>query len=385
MHRSRIYRRGDVWYVDYDEPNGQRVRKRAGSREDAKAKLAEVIDDMGSGQYRYSRDTKLRFKDFKPEYLEYVKGKRNKYGAVRVWKRHVTSLVPLEVHFGEMLLSAIGDKEIDDYKKHRLAQTVKRRDVERGINPATINRDLAVLRNFFNVAKKRKKFFGDNPVNKEDHFLDEHPRQGRPLTRPEITRLLDSAKKESPQMSLAITIALCTGLRRAEVLGIKWANIDFDDRSIWIERTKGGKPHRAYMNKVVYDALKAYTRVGEYVFNSPSSRTGHLVEIKRRWTKVKEAAGLADILFHNLRTSVGTFQAERGVPAVGIQGTLGHASLKTTEDHYIKFLDEAGRQATAVLESLFDGEAKPQDTTGAQTINLRDLSRSFPTRKLGTA
>src|SRR4030042_4901397 len=105
MRRSRIYRRGEVWYIDYDEPNGQRVRKRAGSREDAKAKLAEVIDDMGSGEYRYSHDAKLRFKDFKPEYLEYLKTKRNKYGALRVRRRHEISLGHLEGHFGEMLLS----------------------------------------------------------------------------------------------------------------------------------------------------------------------------------------------------------------------------------------------------------------------------------------
>ena len=385
MHRSRIYRRGEVWYIDYDEPNGQRVRKRAGSREDAKAKLAKIVDGMGRGEYRYSRDAKLRFKDFKPEYLEYVKTKRNKYGALRVWRRHEISLGHLEAHFGEMLLSAIGDKEIDDYRNRRTAQTIKRKDGKKNINPATINRELACHRNFFTVAKKKKRFFGDNPVNKEDHFLEEHPRPGRPLTRTEITRLLDAAKKESPEITLAITLAVCTGLRESEVLGIKWANVDFDDRSIWVERTKGGKPHRAYMNKVVYDALKAFPGAGEYVFQSSGSLTGHLVEIRRPWTRVKEAARLADIRFHDLRTSVGTYQAERGVPAVAIQGTLGHASLKTTEEHYIKFLDEAGRQATAVLESLFEEEAKPQDTIGAQTVNLKDVSCSFSATKSGRA
>lgn len=106
-----------------------------------------------------------------------------------------------------MILPKITPKHIEDYKKSKLEK----------VKPPTINRELALLKNMFTVAKKWRYFDGENQVKEVKLF------QEREL-----------------------------GMRRDKILKLRWNDIDFDKYYIYVKETKGGKSKKIPMNSVVY-------------------------------------------------------------------------------------------------------------------------------------
>jgi len=357
--RSRIYQRGKKWYIDYDGPDGRRVREKVGNKQAAENALAAIQADILRGEYRFVQDAKLRLKDFKDEYLDYVKSKQ------RVWTIQEQGLKNLLPFFGDKFLSKITLDDIIAYKKMR-KQTVyysnEDKSITKTIKGATINRELACLRHVFNVAKLKKKFFGENPV-RHDEFYPEPKLIERILDREEIGRLLESA---APHLRLAITLGLCTGLRKSEILAIKWKNIDFANRLIIIEKTKSGRMLEIPMNDVILELLGGLEREGDFVFHSADSKAGHVLDVKRSFDTARRKARLPEFRFHDLRHCAGTYMIMGGAPLVTVSRILGHASAKTTE-RYLHPTEENKRRAVDVLGALFLGRPGKQGTAGAQT------------------
>jgi integrase len=103
------------------------------------------------------------------------------------------------------------------------------------------------------------------------------------LTEDEATRLLTECQRaathpvvtcRSPHLHAIVTVALNTGLRRGEVLGLTWDRVDFSRGVILLEQTKNGRRREVPMNRAVYDALSLLARpqVGGRVFGPSSVR-----------------------------------------------------------------------------------------------------------------
>jgi integrase len=356
--RSRIYQRGKKWYIDYEGPDGRRVREKVGNKLAAENALAAVRADVLRGEYRFAQDVRIRLKDFEDEYLDYVKSRQRACG---IQKQRLKNLMPF---FGDKFLSKITLDDIIAYKKMR-RQTIYYSNEDKGImktvKGATVNRELACLRHVFNVAKLKKKFFTENPI-RHDEFYPEPKKIDRILDREEIARLLESA---APHLKLAITLALCTGLRKSEILAIKWKNIDFQNRLIIIEKTKSGRMLEIPMNEIVLDLLAGLERQGEFVFHNEDSSAGHLLDIKRSFNTARKKAKLPEFRFHDLRHCAGTYMIMGGAPLVTVSRILGHASARTTE-RYLHPTDENKRRAVDVLGALFLARPEKRGTAGAQ-------------------
>ena len=106
-----IYKVKDTWYIDL-YADGRRRRKAVGSRKDAENALAAVRADILRGEYRFKKESRIRFEDFTEKYLEY--GKINKK---RSWERDRSSIKNMNLHFGGMLFSKIAPLHIEEYKK----------------------------------------------------------------------------------------------------------------------------------------------------------------------------------------------------------------------------------------------------------------------------
>ena len=337
----RIYQRGKTWHVDYYY-DGRRIRRKVGSEKDAENALAAIKADILRGEYRFKKDRKIRFEDFAKEYLDYAKINK------RSWGRDESSLKRLLPFFGNMLLSKIAVRHIEEYKRMRLDK----------VKTGTINRELASLKHMFTIAEKLGKFDGKNPV-KQVKFFQERQYVMKILDREEINRLIDAA---AGHLKPILIIAVSTGMRKGEIFNLRWSDIDFVDHYIHIKKTKSNVMRKVPMNGVVATTLKNIERKSEFIFPSFwSKKHKHIMEVFRLFKAACKKAGIRDLRFHDLRHTAATLMVTGGIPLVTVSQILGHATIHMTMK-YAHPTPENKRKAVNVLASIFEPEREKQGT-----------------------
>lgn len=187
-----------------------------------------------------------------------------------------------------------------------------------------------------------------NPIKKNIKFPVKNY-QVRFLTAEEEKKLFDVC----PDYFKPILIfALNTGLRKGNIQTLKWSNILLDFRLIEITENKGNKHIKMYMNDVLYDLFSNLPKVDdEYVFINPRSHRIYSDECFRdHWNNLKEKAGIENLRFHDLRHTVGTRMAEKGVPIPVIKEVLAHSDIRTTM-RYVHAVPNQLKEAMTVLEN----------------------------------
>ena len=211
----------------------------------------------------------------------------------------------------------------------------------------TVNKYLATLKSAYNVLIKED-LINYNPVTKVK-LLEETGRRYRYLTKEEWGRL----RKVLPKYLLDIvTTALQTGLRKQNVLQLKWEQINLDLRMIELKKTenKGKKEIKLPITDCLYNLLLSLNPKSEgYVFVNPD--TGNcFTNIDNAWHKALDKAGIENFHFHDLRRTVGTWLLTAGVDIRTIQSILAHSNVSTTE-RYLALAPEQNVKAVQVLDS----------------------------------
>ncbi len=237
----------------------------------------------------------------------------------RSWKRDKELLDPLIKLFGEKKLTEITTKDIEDFKLIRL----------REVKSATVNRSLSVLRHMINLAKRWKKFFGENPVTLVG-LLEENNQIERILTLEEEIRLMNSSASHIIPM---IFMALNTGMRRGEILNLTWCDIDFTNNLILVNQTnsKSKKQRRVFINpnlKKLLLELKLKSGSNEYVFKGDNGQ--RLKEIRNGFKVACRRADIVGLRFHDQRHTAATRMIEYGAGILAVNKILGHSDIKTT-------------------------------------------------------
>ncbi|NIO48011.1 MAG: tyrosine-type recombinase/integrase [Candidatus Aminicenantes bacterium] len=338
----RIYQRDKTWYVDYYY-EGRRIRKKIGSKRDAENALAAIKADILRGEYRFKKDRKVRFEDFAKEYLEYAKINK------RSWTRDESSLKRLLSFFGDMLLSKISARHIEEYKKMRLEK----------VKTGTINRELACLKHMFTIAEKLGRFDDKNPV-KQVEFFQERQYVMKILDREEINRLIDAA---ADHLKPILIIALNTGMRRGEIFNLRWSDIDFIDHYIHIKKTKSNVMRNVPMNSVVATTLKNIEKKSEFIFPSLwSKKHKHINDVFNSFKTACSNAGIKDLRFHDLRHTAATLMVTGGVDLATVSQILGHSTIQMTMK-YAHPTPENKRSAVNVLASIFESKKEEKPVT----------------------
>lgn len=133
-----------------------------------------------------------------------------------------------------------------------------------------------------------------------------------------------------------LLIALCTGMRRAEIAGLKWEYVDLENRAVHIPKTKNGDPLDIPISKFVSDLLTArrdMNKRGSWVFPS-SSKTGHIVETKTFTARVSERCGTKFTL-HDLRRTFVSIAESLDVPHYALKRLLNHRTDSDVTGGYI--------------------------------------------------
>jgi len=210
----------------------------------------------------------------------------------------------------------------------------------------TADRALALVKTVFSKAIDTGVINGANPASPVTKFYSSPDAYGRDrfLDGGELSRFL-RVLSEYPDQDMAdfFTVCLFTAARRGNVQSMRWADLHRDDpeRPIWKipgTLTKNGDPVEVPLVPALLPILNSrHTKQGgahEYVF--PAKRQGrkgtpHMTEPKKAWAKVCELANLEDLRIHDLRRTMGSWQAIQGTSLPIIGKSLGHRSTQATE------------------------------------------------------
>ncbi len=235
------------------------------------------------------------------------------------------------------------NKKIQDIKSVDI-ENFKAYLIESKRSKITANRYLENLSKMFNIAVENG-WLVKNPIKKKTKFLTKNYTV-RYLTKEEETRLF---KHLNGVLKDIVVGALQTGLRRSNIIYLKWCNIDFNFRMIEILENKGNKHIKLYMNDILYDLFKRLEEIksSEYVFINPLTNLPY-VDFRKAWKKALKAANIKNFRFHDLRHTVGTRLAESNVPIPVIKNILAHSSIETT----MRYIHNNSKDLKSAMEVL---------------------------------
>ncbi len=276
-------------------------------------------------------------------------------------------MTPFFRKYGDLKVKDITGDEINEY------YTAIRTD---GLKGTTAQRHHALLHLAFKSAVKRR-IIPSNPVEQADRPKAEQFIGGY-YNSAELKELLD--KTEDDPMHIVILLAAYYGLRRSEVLGLKWSAVDFESKTVSVKhkvvqndkgvvgmdvmKTKSSyrtlplipqveeallkeKEHQAEMKRVMRRAYnKAYE---EYIC---VDSLGDLIRpnyVTRHFKVILKENGLRNIRFHDLRHSCASLLLAQGVPMKMIQDWLGHSDMGTTANIYSHIDSESKKMSAAAI------------------------------------
>jgi len=273
--------------------------------------------------------------DFIPEYIYFIREvkKNRSHDRSRQALDHFSKL------YGDKKLNEITPEDIDNYKQIRLNECAAL---------GTIARELVVIRHFFNQARKWKRFLGENPVS-QSGIPKVNDQKERVISYEEEERLLSLSPKHLKDI---IVIALNTGMRQGEILGLKWEWIDLEENIITLPQTntKNNKIRKIPINKTIKSLLlerKLISAGSEFIFPSPKGKIYHLNWIKHSFKTACKNAGIENLRFHDLRHTCATRIVESRIPLHALTKLLGHSSVRVTERY--SHPEESVREAVEIL------------------------------------
>jgi integrase len=197
-------------------------------------------------------------------------------------------------------------------------------------SPATVNRYLAALSHLFTIAVKEWGWIDENPLRKVTKMKEPRGRV-RFLSDDERTNLLSSCKEsESTYLYIAVVLALSTGGRRMEILGLRWPDIDLNRGIITLHETKNGERRILPLTGHALDLMKTHVKIraltADYVF--PSKNKKKPIDLRSPFEIALKRAEISDFKWHDLRHSCASYLAMNGASLAEIAEILGHKTLQ---------------------------------------------------------
>jgi len=356
-HRVRKVAWGYTLYVD-----GHRERQCSSdwTKELAEQALAARLLNLEAARTDSKRPK--TFGEAVEDYLAYKKkhGKRSLREDDRILK---TKWLP---YFGaDAPITSLTTEAIARYEKDRA-----------GVSAYTVANELSVLRHLLRLARR----WGDIKELPDVTLPGKPSGRRRYLTEDEIARLLEACERsKNPYLTTIVVIALNTGMRKGEILGLEWERVDFARGVLVLERTKNGEPREVPMNRAVYDALTAPApqagREGP-IFRKRSGATWG--QIRTAFTTALTKAGIADFRFHDLRHTCASHLIMSGASLKDVQEILGHKDFRMTL-RYSHLSPAHLRKAVALLDGRFGASIPPSlGTKWAQSGKIQVECRVSP-------
>jgi integrase len=299
---ATIRKRGAKWQVQIRRVGFPSVTRSFHVRKDAEAWARQT--EVQADRSELPSDTKILHRitlgQRVERYRDTVSVKKRGYEVERIvltaFLRHPICRRPL---------SHIRTEDFAAYRDERL----------KTISVTSLKRQLSPLHNLFEVARDEWGLpLPENPLGKLRLRLPQHRRERR-LKDGELERLVSAARScRNPLVLPIILLAVATGMRRGEILNLRWDHIDWERRSLLIPHTKNGHSRTLPLMRETAEVLDGLSETGVRVF--PMSGNA----FRLAWDRLRARADLADLHFHDLRHEAISHFFEQGltVPEVAL-------------------------------------------------------------------
>ncbi len=343
------------WRIDFRCKGRRIIRVIGPSKRQAEAEIVRLKGEILRDPYGFGKKApEVLFEDHAKEFLE-LYSKQNK----RSWARDETSLDHLKEFFKGKYLSEITAESIERYKAKRKAALVPTRKKKKSknpeeprlVSPSTINRELTCLKTCLNRAVDWEKLVR-NPAARVKKFREPNAKE-RILTIVETERMLAEASED---LRPVLVVALNTGMRKSEILSLRWKDVDFVKGFIHIADSKSGRSRDIPMNSPVFETLHDRSRAREFVFENPETKARTL-DVRTAFKGACRRAEIKGVRFHDLRHTAASRMVEAGIDLVTVSKILGHASIQMTM-RYAHPTPENMRLAVQRLGEFFEKSGK---------------------------
>lgn len=301
-------------------------------------------------------------------------GNLERTSGIKSWKTVRSQIARLKAYFGNRLVTAITTKALRDYKEDRRNQyrATKPKENKRHITQTTVNREFATMRRMMRYARQEGWVTNDIFAGARVIEISKEIERQRVLSKAEEVALLAACQGEWEReytrklrgreqtvkatyttdnwhLRAMIMLALDTGMRRGEILKLRWKDINFDEGYISIvgTHTKTERERIVPLSERTRAELEAIKPLSEGEGPFPYT------DIKRSFATAKRLAGINDLRFHDLRTTAGDRMA-KVYPLSTVAKILGHSQLQTTMRHYV------GNELDTILEVKGWLDRKPE-------------------------
>jgi len=310
----KLYQRNNgIWYVSFHK-DGKRIQK--STKTTSKQKAYQFASSINQDEY-----------GIRPKRLQSFITDFHAWSKVNKAAKSVAN----DIRALSWLLQSVGDKHLD---KITVADIERfKGDRLKKASFTTVNIDLRTCKAAFFVALKWG-LLKTNPFTKVSQL-----RQPRldPIHLTEVDKSILLNGIHEDWFHDLVLFALNTGMRRGEIINLRWVDVDMDKRMIHVTNqehftVKGGKGRVIPMNETTYRILQNRMSSGCYVFTNQNGSRLYANYIQHRFKKYVRRLGLDSKLhFHHLRHTFASSLVRQGVPIYEIQHLLGHASVITTQ------------------------------------------------------
>ncbi len=375
--QGSIRKKGKSYYIRYYQDGKQIERIGGKTKKEAQSKLNEILYKLENG---YTISSDMFISDYLDMWLDdYIKDIRSENTYVKYKNICDKYIIPV---LGDIKLSALKVIHIEKLIRHFRKE---------GLNPTSTQNYYGIIRAALNKAVKLQ-LLNDNPCK----FIDT-PKRGKfkanTLTVQEFYLIYDKLNAELYEdyiFKLALDIALETGLRRGEMCGLTWDDIDFNNKCIHINQAlirvdntytiSSLKTDSSYRSLPVSDALlvklenhkkrQKINRVkyGQFylknIFNKKEYdlvftwENGKFIIpsnfLQRLKRMLKHCNINKNIRWHDLRHTNATLLLEGGASMKTVQERLGHSLMQTTSDTYAHVTEKMNREATNIISNILN-------------------------------
>lgn len=324
-----LRRRGGVWWIDFCAPSGERIRRSAGTAN--KALAQELLDRLKAESWRIAKLGERPQRTWNDAVVRWLKESAHK-ATIQMDKAHLRWL---DRYLGGMALSAI--------TRNRLEQLIEAKLAE-GVKNATVNRLMEVVRAILRRCANQWEWVDRVPSVR---MLKEPKRRIRFLRREEALRL----HAELPEhLGVMMAFSLATGLRKANVTGLQWTQVDLERRLAWVhpDQAKARKAIAVPLNEEAIAIIRQQQdRHPTHVFSYDGQPIRQVST--KAWYAALNRAGISDFRWHDLRHTWASWHVQNGTPLHALQELGGWESVEMVRryahfaaEHLAPFADRLG-------------------------------------------
>ena len=285
------------------------------------------------------------------------------------------------------LIPMFGNLRLDEFKVYHIQQFITflcnmdRDDGHDGkISPQTVKRYTTVLRSILSLAYKMEYMESDISLSRRLQFPTEKTSEVEAYSFDEVKKILEALTSEPIHIRAMIETAIFTGCRRAEIVGLKWSDIDFENRTLQVKRSiykaagekaqekspksKNGVRSMSIPQRLC-DTLLAYKEQQDryrtffedewhdldYIFTESNGLVMNPQTPTKQFSKFLKRHNLRQLKFHGLRHTSATLLLASGCDIKTVSARLGHADIETT-GIYVHALEKCDQGAAETFDKL---------------------------------